>query len=392
MDRLPCEIVTDILSRLPIKPLVHSRCVCKTWCTIISDPSFQLNRAANTDPDLILHCKPLCQRNKIFFAEKNHQTIILKPKIIDVSLFDSMSLSYEINIMGSCNGLLCLSKRGNKRRNINIFNPITGEHQQLPHCTLPNNCKRITKYMSGFGYDVSMQQFKMVLLLFYRPFKSINVQKEVQVYTLGSKDWRRKIGNVPNLSFPNYYFPKYYVHVSFVFANGSLHWIAIDNTSSNPKSRIVSFHLGVEEFTVFPTPDSIGQNSDDPLKYWALGVLDDRLSLLDSSSRQYVDAWVTKDCDGKTSWNKLFSVRDPLVSHRLVRPIQVLKNGEILLTRAFPCLVAYNTNSKEFRLIEVPLGSFEPIPFVATLISVISAFGMNSDGEKLSCRKRKQPS
>ncbi|KAF9614319.1 hypothetical protein IFM89_018072 [Coptis chinensis] len=180
-------------------------------------------------------------------------------------------------------------------------------------------------------------------------YNSCRDQRKPEVYS-DREDWKFE---------PHTINPCMLIHLSLVNRVPFPPDRAIDNSSSNPKSRIVSFHLGVEEFTVFPTPDSIGQNSDDPLKYWALSVLDDRLSLLDSSSRQYVDAWVTKDCDGKMSWNKLFSVRDPLVSHRLVRPIQVLKNGEILLTRAFPCLVAYNTNSKEFReAVEVDLKVF----------------------------------
>lgn len=34
------EIVADILSRTPIVTIVHCRCVCKTWRTILSEPYF----------------------------------------------------------------------------------------------------------------------------------------------------------------------------------------------------------------------------------------------------------------------------------------------------------------------------------------------------------------
>ncbi|XP_071926676.1 putative F-box protein At1g53550 [Coffea arabica] len=40
MAELPIEIVTDVLSRLPLKALFRCKCVCKTWCNLLSDSWF----------------------------------------------------------------------------------------------------------------------------------------------------------------------------------------------------------------------------------------------------------------------------------------------------------------------------------------------------------------
>ncbi|KAF9601110.1 hypothetical protein IFM89_017015 [Coptis chinensis] len=79
------------------------------------------------------------------------------------------------------------------------------------------------------------------------------------------------------------------------------------------------------------------------------GVIDDRLSLADSFlGHSLLDIWLENGYDGKMSWNKLFSVRQNLIcpsAGRLVRPIQALKNGEILLMCSLHELVAYNIKS-----------------------------------------------
>ncbi|KAE9599031.1 putative F-box domain-containing protein [Lupinus albus] len=37
---IPFEVITEILSRVPVKSLIQFKCVCKSWKTLISDSEF----------------------------------------------------------------------------------------------------------------------------------------------------------------------------------------------------------------------------------------------------------------------------------------------------------------------------------------------------------------
>ncbi|CAL5039773.1 unnamed protein product [Urochloa decumbens] len=56
-SRLPEDVIFDVLSRLPLKPLCRFRCVSKAWHALISDPAFiaaQSSRDADPLPVLLI--------------------------------------------------------------------------------------------------------------------------------------------------------------------------------------------------------------------------------------------------------------------------------------------------------------------------------------------------
>ncbi|CBI28934.3 unnamed protein product, partial [Vitis vinifera] len=71
MERLPRDIILDILSRLPVTSLVQFRFVCRGWRLMAQDSllaSKHLCRTAQYNPCLILHCDyPI--RNQISFVD-----------------------------------------------------------------------------------------------------------------------------------------------------------------------------------------------------------------------------------------------------------------------------------------------------------------------------------
>ncbi|KAF9615390.1 hypothetical protein IFM89_023041 [Coptis chinensis] len=393
MDRISRDNAVDILSRLPIRDLLRCRGVCKSWCTIASDPTFsttlKLKFRKTSTTDLIIWDK---FDNTMFFAEDSKSDYDRRNRVIRVSNKFYFSckedLWDDLNVLGSCNGILCLSNFSFKR--IRLYNPISEEYLLLPNFVTPGRGNKVLKILSGFGFDDVFH--KVVLLLFYEiqgRCKSKIVMNEMQVYTPDSNVWQRSIGSVPNMLINAYEL------ASSVFIDGSLHWITTADKSSESGSRllIVSLHLGREDFGVTETPISVLVELEFTLKHYVLGVLQECLSLVNSSTGRFVDVWILKNDEGKQDWSKLFSIWTAelvLPAHLnepvIVRPIKLQNNGVVLLVHNHG-LVVYNAeaNKGQFLIVDgrkdKKMYSYKAIPLLGSLISIKSPCRMDS-GEK----------
>ncbi|KAF9601105.1 hypothetical protein IFM89_017010 [Coptis chinensis] len=303
----------------------------------------------------------------------------------NISAFESLC------VLGSCNGILCLSLfipgAPPLVSNIFMYNPITREKLPIPDVRFPE-CEDDPQFRSGFGFDVSEKKYKLVLVLLYK-LNRIPIQNEVLIHTVGSKMWRRKVGIVPD--------ELYGAHgqTSFLSVDGSLHWIAVKYAyeRNNYELFIVSFSLGVEEFTYVPTPNSLVVNHSWHHSYhYVLGVLEEQLSFVDSSSCNFIKIWVRKSDNGKKCWIKQIFIQKHLVcrwGHEFVTPIKLRKSGEILFlvsddrTKS-KSMVSYNTESGKCRSVSVESKEskfryIRVIPHEGSLMSLRSACGLDRD-------------
>lgn len=109
IESLLRKLILDILSRLPISSLIQLKSVCRAWRMLSRHPdliSIHITRMAKNNPCLILHCDyPI--RNQLYFvdipADYNKEE---KVKRFHVPFRAAMP---EFNVVGSCNGLLCVS-------------------------------------------------------------------------------------------------------------------------------------------------------------------------------------------------------------------------------------------------------------------------------------------
>lgn len=161
---LPDELIMEVLSFLSVKYLMRFKCVCKSWKTIISDPTF-----------VKLHLK-ISARNKhlalfsILFRHSSYFSIagfslcrLLKNKSINLAnkpnfrLKDVYGFLYPV---GSCNGLLCLfgyfSINNYEETLLYLWNPATRtlSDKILFLRQYEVNFKRYWKF--AFGYDNSV--------------------------------------------------------------------------------------------------------------------------------------------------------------------------------------------------------------------------------------------
>lgn len=106
------DLLTEILIRIPAKPLLKFKCVSKQWLSLISDPKFCIwhachQRVPNPTPNALL-------LNNFYSSTPTFQFIPLigddSSSYSQAAVFDYLNVSpnYRLKIKNSCNGLILL--------------------------------------------------------------------------------------------------------------------------------------------------------------------------------------------------------------------------------------------------------------------------------------------
>ncbi|KAJ6866446.1 hypothetical protein NC652_037864 [Populus alba x Populus x berolinensis] len=287
IPKLPSEIISEILSRLPVRCLVRFKCVSKPWRSLISHPEFAENHLKRTKEDtnanhykifLSTDLDPLSIDPEAYFdADDNLLTTQLK------FLVSYPAYSY-IEILGSCNGLVCGLFHDNPL--IHIWNPSTRESREL---AIPGSSEDVAFY--GFGYDVKLDDYKIVKGSTNSTDIS-NSETKVEVFTLKSNKWRTiqdlRCGVL--LEGPG------------TLANGALHWLVRQVNGGGEKRVMVSFDLSEEKF--LEMAPLRGLTEDDRSWDLELKVLGDWLCLY-SHYGLICEAWIMKEYSSEASWTNI---------------------------------------------------------------------------------------
>ncbi|CAL5391105.1 unnamed protein product [Camellia sinensis] len=369
MDKLPREIIINILSRLPIKPLVRCRCVCKFWLNLTHDSqliTMHLHQSFKNEDSLSLIflsnilVAPNHFQTRLSFIDNNNSNNGDHYTFVDLNVTLPHFDNFEI--LGSCNGLLCLFDPLAKIPRY-IFNPFSGEYATLPNPIRPSSSPPPRDVAIGFGHLLESNVYKVIELVYYSSaIFNGDSRPEAHVLTLGDCSWRN-IGKAP-FSFIRG------SKASQAFVNGALHWL-----SDMPGfDCIVSFDVGEEQFGVVPHPEfESGQ-----LNY-RLGVLRGCLSAANYNYGEYAEMWVMNEYGVKSSWTKCFKVNCSEVGFNIgyVRPLGRWRSGEVWLLHGSSSLLCYDPRTKSLRKISIA-GSphaFQVVTHVGSLVSPQSLFG-----------------
>ncbi|XP_058195161.1 F-box/kelch-repeat protein At3g23880-like [Rhododendron vialii] len=318
LPNLPLEIIVEeILSRLPVKSLLRSRCVCKSWRSLISDPNFariHLRRASssNISNDCTHHRLLIShgvRSHSLYSAFHEHSDAAVR---LDYPGCDPRGLGDGVRILGSCDGLVCIETA----RTLFLWNPSTRKSKRLPSVRLPPD--HLAAY--GFGYDASIDDYKVVGFL-SNVHIDIGFHFEVEVYTMRTMrtdSWRR-IGDFPHGHHPY----RTYRHCSGVFVNGALHW----DWRRKTNGIIVSLDLATETYGEVLKPEyRVG------LSHEIMCAVNGCLCVI-HDYRTCADVWVMKEYGVRESWTKLAAVPYMASASNLKSTtlVCVLRNGEVLL-------------------------------------------------------------
>ncbi|XP_022760909.1 F-box/kelch-repeat protein At3g23880-like [Durio zibethinus] len=202
-NHIPQDITDQILPYLPVKSLIRFKCASKSWRSLISSPPFTRNhfeRASSQDPKII------AQKILIVSLPCGLKSLDLEKSLFDdedamISLrFPPIEPCNRVKILGSCNGLVCLN--------------------------LDNDASTYTG--SGFGYDSSSNDYKLVL----------EIDRRLVIFSLAKSSWSMR---------QDRWWPRSAIGKG-VYSNGALHWHIFNG--------IISFDLKTYIFGYVRKPDA----------------------------------------------------------------------------------------------------------------------------------------
>ncbi|GKV15004.1 hypothetical protein SLEP1_g25805 [Rubroshorea leprosula] len=352
---LPPEILLEILSRLPITSLIHFRTTSHAGYDLITDPRLPLmfrNGVSDSDPCLILfnYNSPVSWALQLYFVDR----VGCSRRVWKI---DPPQHSKVHNLVGSCNGLLCLSLIGglSVSQSLLIYNPFVGDAVRVPPAHRFVNQREVF----GFGFHPRSGEFKVVSIV-------TGVDRAVRVFTIGTTKWRNKGAPPPQLA--------YGIGPPEALVEGSLHWVTVVGMEGDgPIFGIISFELADEVFEEIPHPPCQLFVS----RRYRLSVLNGCLWAVRLVENGHFDIWAMKQYHVKESWVKQFSFdpsfADGWPSDSRIFPelICALKNGEILLQYNNSSLVSYDPVENRFKTLQMSglPNWFQALPFLPSLFS-----------------------
>ncbi|XP_026441619.1 F-box protein At3g07870-like [Papaver somniferum] len=401
MEKLPTDIIDNILSLLPIEPTLQSKRVCRTWRKLIgknktglllavADLNYNLPAESGTEVKLYYEDEHEANPEKSYFKKT-------------LTKLGSAKYSFlaSNHIVGSCNGLVCLHSynKVTKTSYCGICNPVTGEFLFLPGEFKRGNDERL---VFGFGYLPSTNEYKVVR----RSYMLINGvrQGNVAVYTLGSQNGWREKEDIP-----------YLLYSSGLFGNGVIHWLG---KIGEQVPKIVAFDLADEKFKYV---SAIPLNSFTSFDTFRLSLLGGNLCFIHNIWKnfngrdQILDIWALKKRNTGTKlrhpkvtrehysrnwrWSKDFHIAFKHLKMYGFTPFAITKSNDVLLWHEYKKLYIYDKNTSTLTKLWDGNGNgngfshLQAIPHMNTLVSLkdLGECGQNP-GSNISTTKKKRKS
>lgn len=378
MSDIPPEVITDILSRLPVKSLLRFRCVSKSFKTLIDSPKFiqahlkQQELKPNSDLKLIL--KAHNKADNLFSLDFTSFASTQMPKELEHPL---KHLYGPTQVLGSCRGLVLISNNMNDN---GVWNPSTKVFRKLPFCKMNPPSKPpsgrgpgLAQICGGFGYDKCNDDYKVVTIAQrYHPDAEPSLVSKTMVYSL-KLGWWKKVQDCP------YWLLK---EENGTCAGGALHWIVTkEPTAWWSPLILVGLNLGNGSFQEVSFPENLGKPFQ--LNLAALGeclyLLSGHITCTNAKNHvlDHIDIWMMKDYGVKLSWVKMFSVEqlEGRQHFSCLRPIAYSVTGkDVLLQMDNRKFLWYSLEKKSLKHAKIS-GGLDTFESFVSLGSLIPLYG-----------------
>ncbi|KAL0301403.1 UNVERIFIED_CONTAM: F-box protein [Sesamum radiatum] len=316
-DYLPQEVLIKILARLPPVSLIKFRCVSKSWNLLIASPFFismQIEQAILSKPvdagteQIIVRRYSKAQNSEVYSVHIDNEEFPDDKNIkIEYPFRDSTRFYYRI--VGSCNGVLCLSDDlfGQADSTL-LWNPVIKRKVTLPVPQATFDTMGLTCLCSGSGLMSKIMTTSLELAEFS--------------------------GEVPVNCVVEYFW-------SEVLISGKVHWVAYRNMGMQEKveNLIMVFNLSSEVFDEMQLPSAL--ENELPINLNA-AVLAQSLAVVQYDERVWSKScciWVMENYGDGESWSKQYNIE---VDGGLGMILGFRANGDVLLTARNRGLVSCN--------------------------------------------------
>ncbi|KAK6802618.1 hypothetical protein RDI58_000400 [Solanum bulbocastanum] len=386
MSDIPPEVISEILSRLPVKSLLRFRCVSKSIKTLIDSPKFieahLKNQELKPNSDLKLILKAHIDADNLFSLDFTSMASTQMPRELAHPL---KHLYGPTQVLGSCRGLVLISNNMNDN---GVWNPSTKVFRKLPFCQFNPPRKPpggrgpgLAQIRGGFGYDCLADDYKVVTIAqLYHPDDEPSLVSETMVFSLKLGEWK-KVQDCP------YWLLK---EDNGACAGGALHWIVTNEPAAWWSPLIlVGLNLRNGSFQEVAYPENLGN----PLQM-NLAVLGECLCLLKghvtcTNAKNHVldriDIWMMKVYGVKESWVKLFSVEqlEGRQHFRYLRPITYSVTGkEVLLEMDNRKFLWYSLERKLLKHAKIS-GGLDTFESVVCLGSLVPLYGGGNEKDRM---------
>ncbi|KAM7502967.1 hypothetical protein LguiB_001871 [Lonicera macranthoides] len=352
-DYIPTEIIVNILSWLPLRSLLRFRCVCKSWCSLISSPNFIDIHTHQLDASLDHNTRLLAIRrtghesyNKVYPLDFDSDMLRVDDESVGI---DCPFPIPELWCSTSCNGLFIVSCSVFE----GLWNPSIRRKLVLGEFLFGSDAKH--RYVSALGFNPKTNDYKVVNIRYERMGDGSH-SSEVRVYSVKERAWRRISASAPP-----------YNIVSGmplnVVMNGSLHWIA-DHAASvtsdfqsvylvddiemfdigdNPENNSIMVFDTIEEvFRKIMLPKSLVSTATNSLHPMVIGG---SLSVIQYEKFLNLPSiWMMKKYGAVESWSKKYSFDYRMGFGKL---LGFRDNGELVLLNRCDGLVVYNPITRQ---------------------------------------------
>ncbi|XP_057506612.1 F-box protein At3g07870-like [Actinidia eriantha] len=346
---VPEDVLVDVLARLPIEIIVRCTLVCKSWFSLITSPNFishHLNRIiSNNKGHLLIRYRTDKPRQEYCSLRFDDNNTFDEYKSFD---FPFTRLHSYFDIVGSCNGLICLSD-DQFRYNVRMYlwNPCIRKVLAIPRPNVTFCSHGSFDHALGFGFDSVSNDFKVVRIVH---LASVMVPSEVEVYTLKSGCWK----SISDEALP------YIVDMRSrqAYVDGAAHWLAYTPTGEDDfRNLIVLFDMSSEVFREMPVPKSV-HRFDDWMGNTSLVAFRESISLIElwvCGYDPYCTVWVMKDYGVAESWSKQFRLD---LNGGLQKPLGLRRNGEVIMTSKEGYLVSVDPERRRIMDLEIHVSTY----------------------------------